>query len=257
MSHFSVIVFVPCDTPPDRLEVEVEKRLAAYDENIEVEPYDTPCFCVGQKARSEAEQHANLLYGDHGTRRAQAQAMMDAQTDVTWPQMHPEGSHVTDAETKQFSAQVQAYTAKFDTFWQQTLQPWRTARDAYFAAHPERERPNPTCSECQGTGTVRTTYNPASKWDWWKIGGRWNGELAPVAQRGNEQTQNVTRAVDLPEDWVPFAIVTETGEWHERAKMGWWAMTTNEKDDDAWNAEAAEIASGHANHLAVLVDCHI
>ena len=33
------------------------------------------------------------------------------------------------------------------------------------------------CEDCNGSGTSVTTYNPESKWDWYQVGGRWEGEL--------------------------------------------------------------------------------
>jgi len=37
----------------------------------------------------------------------------------------------------------------------------------------------PGCDECHGTGTVMSTCNPKSKWDWWVVGGRWAGHWIP------------------------------------------------------------------------------
>ena len=37
--------------------------------------------------------------------------------------------------------------------------------------------PAPDCEDCEGSGTSVTTYNPKSKWDWYVVGGRWEGEL--------------------------------------------------------------------------------
>lgn len=42
----------------------------------------------------------------------------------------------------------------------------------------------------------------------------------------------------LEKDRIPFCFVTEDGDWHESASMGWWAMTTN--DEDVWNKEFKE-----------------
>jgi hypothetical protein len=101
-----------------------------------------------------------------------------------------------------------------------------------------------------------STYNPKSTWDWWVIGGRfdgWWGDEDGAYKPG----VNVLPATDLPQGWSTWAIVTKNGEWHEAGKMGWWAMSTDEKGEAEWDAECAEIASGHADCLAVLIDAHI
>lgn len=59
-----------------------------------------------------------------------------------------------------------------------------------FNAHPLNEAVDPACGECEGTGKVETTYNKKSQWDWYSIGGRWNGTLRgidPADDEGNWQ----------------------------------------------------------------------
>jgi len=93
-----------------------------------------------------------------------------------------------------------------------------------------------------------SSYNPDSHWDWWRIGGRWNCEM---------QGDNVLPVARWDGSFQPFALVTDAGEWHQRARMGWWGMTSEEQEPERWKAEVGEILSGHRSHLAVLVDCHI
>jgi hypothetical protein len=126
------------------------------------------------------------------------------------------------------------------------------------------EGKDPKCYDCKGTGTSFSTYNPDSKWDWWKIGGRWDGwpnedtrSKDWPAPRYNEH-DNVHRIedllnMDLP--YVPFAIVTPDGAWHEKGKMGWFGMVSDEKD--TWTEECMNILRKYADHLIVIVDCHI
>lgn len=55
------------------------------------------------------------------------------------------------------------------------------------------------------------TYNPDSHWDWWQIGGRWDREM---------QGKNVLPVADWDGSFQPFALVTDDGEWHQKARMG-------------------------------------
>jgi hypothetical protein len=38
-------------------------------------------------------------------------------------------------------------------------------------------RPWRACAYCQGKGKYVNLWNPVGRWDWWKRGGRWTGDL--------------------------------------------------------------------------------
>lgn len=89
-------------------------------------------------------------------------------------------------------------------------------------------------------GNLLTTYNPNSKWDWWAIGGRWSGYLP--TRHGRNFDNCVVGGVDWSKFFEnnpegPFCFVTEDGEWHESARMGWWGMTSDDKEKKAWREE--------------------
>lgn len=55
---------------------------------------------------------------------------------------------------------------------------------------------------------------------------------------------------------LPFAFVDSDGVWHERAKMGWWGITTNERD--GWNETFTKwFESLDPETELTAVDCHI
>jgi hypothetical protein len=97
-----------------------------------------------------------------------------------------------------------------------------------------------------------TTYNPRSKLDWYEIGGRWDGAYGEG---------NFIKLQDLPDIEPPFALVLPDGSWHERGRMGWWAMVDNEKPRDEWGREfqqhLAPYRDTRQGAIGVLVDCHI
>ena len=96
-----------------------------------------------------------------------------------------------------------------------------------------------------------STYNPDSKWDWYQVGGRWGGylplkESQTVTFEGENYEFTYTDECVVKEvDWdtyfrehtSPFCFITTTGEWHEKAEMGWWAMTANDKEENDWIKE--------------------
>ena len=57
--------------------------------------------------------------------------------------------------------------------------------------------------------------------------------------------------------FIPFAVVKD-GVWHERGKMGWWAIVTNEKDKVEWEDFVNKmIDEADDETLFTIVDCHI
>lgn len=54
-----------------------------------------------------------------------------------------------------------------------------------------------------------------------------------------------------------FAVLKD-GNWYEKGEMGWWAIVSNEKEQDRWGEEFEKlIESVPDNTLLTLVDCHI
>jgi hypothetical protein len=56
---------------------------------------------------------------------------------------------------------------------------------------------------------------------------------------------------------VPFAVIKD-GKWNESGTMGWWGITTNEKDPETWNAMVNKLYDELPDQtLLVICDCHI
>ena len=130
-----------------------------------------------------------------------------------------------------------------------------------------------------------STYNPDSKWDWYTVGGRWDKSIK--TKSGEFVNMCLLSEIDFepyPEDayedgtdWLgkpckqlkeglewhyaknetPFCIVLD-GVWYEKGQMGWWGMTSNEKDDNVWDEEVAKLLETLPQDSAVYnVDFHI
>lgn len=209
MSHFYTLVILP-DGKFD--ESAVGRLLAPYDENLEVPEYDRRCGCVGGSAETAA---SNQMQAELGT----------------WETVRAEFSKRADASEEIWKAEV--------------YKPRRARKAELLAAHPDKDKPDPECEDCNGTGAYRSTYNPKSKWDWWVIGGRWGD----VASRGHAKVSS------LVERRLPFAIVTPDGEWYGKGRMGWWGMVSDEKDD--WPDQARAILAQYPDHIGVVCDLHI
>ncbi len=115
-------------------------------------------------------------------------------------------------------------------------------------------------------GQPISTYNPDSKWDWYRIGGRWDGWIT-----GNEQESDggfnfgpdhetvanniATTKQALKRGVIPHALITPDGQWHERGRMGWWANLITENEN--WEQEARELLAHYPRHRVVILDAHI
>lgn len=113
-----------------------------------------------------------------------------------------------------------------------------------------------------------TYYNPDSKWDWYCIGGRWDGflYLKETDSEGNRVGVNSAYMDEIDWDYMfeqnkyPFCYVTEEGDWIERGNMGWWGCVSNEKDLDIWESEFKNYVKSlnpEDNLLVTVVDFHI
>lgn len=99
-----------------------------------------------------------------------------------------------------------------------------------------------------------STYNPQSQWDWYSVGGRWNGD---ILHAGSYDT-NQARKEELTQINTPYCFVDLDGIWHERGEMGWWGMSFNEQSKEAWEKEFREyLKSVPDNTLLTVIDFHI
>lgn len=270
MSHSTVLVILPKDTPltTEALHDAVETALAPFDENMAVPPYEKPCSCVGLEAQVAArEQAAAAAVAVTGKTMEDYRAAFS--TDDRIARMQAGERVDLDAA---WAAHIADYAAAYDARYAEVL-----------AADPRRDAPDPACASCGGTGVRTTTYNPQSKWDWYSIGGRWNGDflcgnaedegarertgkaaIEAIIARSEDEAQvfvatwggNGGRCRDC-QHGPQFAVLTPDGEWHQKGQMGWWGMVTDEQPAKSWEAEYYELLSGHPDHPCVLVDVHI
>ena len=108
------------------------------------------------------------------------------------------------------------------------------------------------------------TSNPDGKWDWYEIGGRWDGLItgrkrpnSDVLRNNSIRASTLLRARDFSAR-IPFSIVTPTGEWVERSTFettstGWY---TRETPTDVWTAHVRRILAAFPMFRVVCVDTH-
>lgn len=115
-------------------------------------------------------------------------------------------------------------------------------------------------------GSILSTYNPDSKWDWYSVGGRFHskivatkglhGEIGRHCQEGKYDIARV-KDISFQDDFFTFAVVLPDGMWYEKGTMGWWAIVTDEKKD--WNEKYKErfLDTADPDWVLTIVDCHI
>ncbi|TWT44942.1 hypothetical protein RAS1_13620 [Phycisphaerae bacterium RAS1] len=119
--------------------------------------------------------------------------------------------------------------------------------------YQERSKTYETFNE---SGEPLSTYNPDSKWDWYVIGGRWDGwinDLETSRERIDDNIASTREAIERNK--IPHAIITPDGEWHERGQMGWWGTLLTENEN--WDEQARCIFAGFPDERVVVVDAHI
>lgn len=105
-------------------------------------------------------------------------------------------------------------------------------------------------------GNIGYWHNPNAQWDWYMVGGRWDKGLILKDGKGANTCKKKDLDVEKTKDCI-FAVV-HNGEWYEKAKMGWWGITHDEKDEDVWQKQIIDILDSLADDAELtLVDCHI
>lgn len=214
MSHATVVVIA-------ENREEVSRLMAPFDENLDVPEYQRECSCRGSAARKLVREAIDNEFGSIESNRNVLHASPGFK-EMTHEQVNARWAEIT---AERFAKQ-----------------------DRMMAEIAGDETPIPDCDDCHGTGSFPSTYNPQSKWDWFEIGGRYEGVMG---------SGDVSPLKNVDSDFVPFAFITPDGVWHQKARLGWWGMTTDEKGKDMWIQEWQAARAQCVDSTAFLVDFHI
>ena len=76
-----------------------------------------------------------------------------------------------------------------------------------------------------------STYNPKSKYDYYGLGGGWDKEI--ILKDGTGTNEALVGEVDWDKTLITYSIVID-GEWFEKGRMGWFAMSDDKYTDKQW-----------------------
>lgn len=149
--------------------------------------------------------------------------------------------------------------------------------DECYEQHGEEWNSNIYRKNEDGVWCEYSTYNPKSKWDWYKLGGRWSGLkinlkvgaksgivgeaswMTPdikgydAALKGDIDFNTTTK-----EQISPYAIIKD-GQWYAKGNMGWWGMTIETYcSDEEWINKVWEMVMELPDDTLIsFYDCHI
>jgi len=108
-------------------------------------------------------------------------------------------------------------------------------------------------------GNLLTTYNPNSRWDYFKIGRVWEDFL--LKEDGIGCNNCLITEVDWKKPIITYAVITPDGEWHSKGKMFWWGIS-DETEEQARNWELNfydHIIKPYLSNefFVTILDCHI
>lgn len=129
------------------------------------------------------------------------------------------------------------------------------ARSFFKKGNKSYGKADPLCEDCKGSGKIKTSYNKFACFDWWEIGGNWDGDLKGSKRKTTIVWRNCLRARDLPTDYYFFALVTPDKRWHEQ----WQFMKekrSEKKEIALWHDFQRRLRARYPKRLVVLVDCH-
>lgn len=295
MSHFFTMAIVD-HTDHENLEDVLGEIMSPYDENKRVPEYETDCYCVDSLARHEARSKAwDTLKEETGFdldgMRAKFRDEVET-VDMDWEESNKAWQEFTgewfarrdELEEKYHNEhpmkdkpendcedctgtgrRMTEYNPLSKWDWYQIGGRWAGAFESDY--DPSTDPRNiETCWLCGGTGDRAKHRGEDTKGQhpsgcngcegkgkslkWPTQWANDRGNTLPISEMLKADDE------EFKENFVPYAIVSRDG-WEERGEMGWFGMSSNEKDREEWSEQVRTILEKNKDKLGVVVDCHI
>lgn len=195
MSHFAILAVRKAGNP-----ISYEEALARYDEGRAVDPYVRKTYA--EAAEAGRETLCRLSDGD------EIKDLIAGMPEDKWIAKH----NIAWYSPERMKEHYEYYKGKLDLV-KRYLDGTVTDKECHDLYCEDEDN-------VDEEGNILSTYNPESKWDWYSIGGRWNGELkikkSKVKAYGSE---TVDEALKGDIDWAAMNSIEP--EQRERAKRFW------------------------------------
>ena len=277
MSHFTVLAIVP-----DKIMKKEERyihefidlNMSRYDENKVVKPYNRECYCKKFLADSKAREEAGKSVGTIDSFRdifkvkeEEIKKKYGIDKVENWDEW------IKNEDNKKIWKQSRE---EEDDTWKELIKPFIELEGKLKEEYLKKLKPDLRCTDCGGTGIEKgVRYNPDSQWDWYRIGGRWDGFLTDNEQntengfnfddKHETLKNNMIKIKDLikkikqkkeKDEYSTYAILTKDGEWASKGKMGWWGMSSDDKED--WPETYLKVLRAcDLEDWGIVLDCHI
>jgi len=106
-------------------------------------------------------------------------------------------------------------------------------------------------------GSTNEIYNPNSKWDWYTIGGRWDGL---IKTKTNKQVNTaILKNINIENSGFPTYAYILNGKWVEKREMGWFDMSDVKYiEEKEWKTHFIQtLKSLPQDTIVTIIDCHI
>jgi hypothetical protein len=166
--HYFVLVLVP----PERRDLQeaVTELLAPFDEALEVEPYEVECYCIGREAEEDAHAVATRQFGT--TYEIRQRLDEENAEKLAHLKKLREPIRAFQEVSDEVISEIQVLQNEQDRLWEEAKAPYFAAFEESLKRHPLKDKPDPNCEECGGTGRSVSTENPQGEWDYWGFGNR-------------------------------------------------------------------------------------
>ena len=189
MSHFSVVVCLDGEVTKSTAEARLEQVMAPWDENKETEPY------------RDYEKGGPTDHWLYGSLHRSAEHFAAGTGILPYK---PDEFGWSSASSKKTAAEQRAEQEADAKVFRSLPNPvtWADIVKLYGKRYSDEENPL-LLSEDGSRAYTMSTYNPESKWDYWRIGGRWGGYF-PYRNEHAALVIRAERGWDSPDDIMPL-----------------------------------------------------
>jgi hypothetical protein len=106
-------------------------------------------------------------------------------------------------------------------------------------------------------GNIMSTNNPNSLYDWFEIGGRWDGYFTSNNNKNYIKINKYSELIKKGELKFCNHFVDEKGNLHKKRDYGWWGSFTEIIDDKDYIKNIESVLGRNQDNYLYVIDCHI